>query len=134
MANKQKGGMRRLSGCVALLATCVASAVGLHAVAATQFAIGSRVVATAEPPVAQHDRPTHDPEDAAGQARPQPVAVVMAVEPVVERQQHQERGEEQPGAHRDDATRVHLHRGWLDELATGHDHSVETPMVISIIR
>jgi hypothetical protein len=59
MASMKKGGMRRwLPGCAALLATCTASAASLHATAATQFAIGSRVAATAEPPVS---RPAGEP-------------------------------------------------------------------------
>ena len=54
VANKRKGGLRRwLPGCVALLATCAVSAAALHAATAARFELGSRVVATAEPPVSR---------------------------------------------------------------------------------
>ena len=54
MANAKKGaGWRWLPAGVALLATCAASAAGAQVAAAGRFDIGSRVVATAEPPVSR---------------------------------------------------------------------------------
>lgn len=54
VAGMMKGRARRwLPGCVALLATCAASATGLHAAVATRYELGSKVVATAEPPVSR---------------------------------------------------------------------------------
>jgi len=54
VANVKKAvAWRWLSGCMACLATCAVSAADSHAAAAARFDIGSRVVATAEPPVSR---------------------------------------------------------------------------------
>ena len=59
VASMKKGGVRRwLPGCGALLATGAVSAAALHVATVARFELGSRVVATAEPPVS---RPTAKP-------------------------------------------------------------------------
>lgn len=75
---------------------------------------GNEITISDRPPlpaVLEHDQVAEHAEQPAGQAGPEPDAVVVASEPAPERQQHDEAEEPQPGADRGDAPRVDLDGG-----------------------
>ena len=64
-----------------------------------------------------HEGVAEQAEDAAGQAGPEPDAVIVVAEPGPERQQHDEGEEPQYGSGQDHSPRADLDGRWSGELA-----------------